>query len=245
VLNVIEDPAERLEALVEAHRYARRLLVVSALIQETVATERAAVYADGVLTQRGTFQKFYEQHELQQFLEDALETTVVPAGLGIFYAFRNPADQQDFLAARTRRVVNWAEVSARLGFVRPGPKKPRWAVLYEEHHELLDAFWALALELGRQPAAEEFPRYAELYDKVGTNKVAMRLLVDHGGGKDLESAGARRRNDLQVYLALANLRRRVPFGQLSPTLRLDIRTFFGECQAASGNRSVQSYPKSP
>jgi DNA phosphorothioation-associated putative methyltransferase len=232
VLNVIEDPAERLEALVDANRYARRLLVVSTLIQETVAMERAATFADGVLTKRGTFQKFYEQHELQQFLEDALETTVVPAGLGVFYAFRDPADQQDFLAARTRRTVNWAEISTRLGFARPGPKKPRWVVAYEENRELLDEFWALALELGRQPAAEEFLRYAELYERVGSTKAAMRLLVERGGGKDLELAGARRRNDLQVYLALANLRKRVPFSQLSSTLRLDIRTFFGDYQAA-------------
>ena len=120
VLNVIEDPAERLEALIDAYRLARRLLVVSALIQETVATDRAATFADGVLTRRGTFQKFYEQHELQQFLEDALETTVVPAGLGTFYAFRDPTDQQDFLSARTRRAVNWAEVSARLVLYAPG-----------------------------------------------------------------------------------------------------------------------------
>ena len=60
----------------------------------------------------------------------------------------------------------------------------------------------------------------------------MRLLVERGGGKDLETAGTRRRNDLQVYLALANLRKRVPLGQLSPTLRLDIRTFFGDYPAA-------------
>ena len=44
VLNVIEDPAERLEALVDAYRHARRLLVVSGLIQETVESDRAAQY---------------------------------------------------------------------------------------------------------------------------------------------------------------------------------------------------------
>ena len=48
VLNVIEDPAERLEALVDAFRHARRLLVVSALINETVDTERAERFGDGV-----------------------------------------------------------------------------------------------------------------------------------------------------------------------------------------------------
>ena len=36
VLNVIEDPAERLETLVDAFHYARRLLVVAGLIKETV-----------------------------------------------------------------------------------------------------------------------------------------------------------------------------------------------------------------
>jgi hypothetical protein len=42
VLNVIEDPGERLETIVEAFRHARRLLVVSALIRETVDTQSAA-----------------------------------------------------------------------------------------------------------------------------------------------------------------------------------------------------------
>ncbi|MCI0539596.1 MAG: DNA phosphorothioation-associated putative methyltransferase [Verrucomicrobiales bacterium] len=67
VLNVIEDPAERVEALVEAHRQATKLLVVSGLINETVDTARAKQYSDGVLTRANTFQKFFEQQELQQY----------------------------------------------------------------------------------------------------------------------------------------------------------------------------------
>jgi hypothetical protein len=50
VVNVIEDPAERLEALVDSYRHARRLLVASAMITETVDTGRATQYRDGVLT---------------------------------------------------------------------------------------------------------------------------------------------------------------------------------------------------
>jgi hypothetical protein len=61
VLNVIENPAERVEALVDAHRHARRLLVVSALIHETVDMARSRHYGDGVLTRANTFQKFFEQ----------------------------------------------------------------------------------------------------------------------------------------------------------------------------------------
>lgn len=92
VLNVIEDPAERLETLVDAFRHAQRLLVVAALIHETVDTGSARRYADGVLTRANTFQKFFEQQELQQYVEDALETTAVPVGLGIFYVFRDPVE---------------------------------------------------------------------------------------------------------------------------------------------------------
>jgi DNA phosphorothioation-associated putative methyltransferase len=82
VLNVIEDPAERLEALVDAYRHARRLLVISGLICETVERATAAVLGDGVLTKRNTFQKYFEQGELQQYIEDALDCTAVPVALG-------------------------------------------------------------------------------------------------------------------------------------------------------------------
>ncbi|MEO8132348.1 MAG: DNA phosphorothioation-associated putative methyltransferase, partial [Bryobacteraceae bacterium] len=78
VLNVIEDPAERLESLVDAYRHAGRLLVVSGLIQETVDTDSATAFRDGVLTKRHTFQKYFDQQELQQYIEDALDSTAVP-----------------------------------------------------------------------------------------------------------------------------------------------------------------------
>jgi len=302
VLNVIEDPAERLEALVDAYRRARRLLVVSALIQETVETDRAAQYRDGIVTRRNTFQKFFEQQELQQYIEDALDSTAVPVALGVFYVFRNPADQQDFLSARSRRAIDWTQISARLGlggprtiwkalydahkelldkfgkvalalgrfpvptefdrlaeldehlgsvkralraFVQGGavegfdwdeirvrfgigqPPKRRCEALYEEHRELLEGFWSLMLRLGRLPEPEEYPKTGELRGKVGSPKSALRIFVQKGGGEEVRRAAENRKRDLLVYVALANLRKKVPFGHLSQSLRFDIREFFG------------------
>lgn len=307
VVNVIEDPAERLEALVDAYRHARRLLVVSGLIQETVESERAAPYRDGILTRRNTFQKFFEQQELQQYIEDALDSTAVPVALGVFYVFRDPADQQDFLSARSRRAIDWTQISARLGlggprtmwkalydahkelldgfgkvalalgrfpaqaefaqlleveeqlgsakralraYVQGGaaegldwdeirvrfgigqPPKRRWEVLYEENRELLDGFWSLMLQLGRLPEPEEYPQTGELREKIGSPKVALRILVQKGGGDEVRQAAENRRRDLLVYVALANLRKRVPFGHLSQNLRFDIREFFGNYTVA-------------
>ena len=303
VVNVIEDPAERLEALVDAFRHTRRLLVVSAMIQQTMEIEPANRLHDGVLTQRNTFQKYFEQQELQQYIEDALETSAVPVSLGVFYVFRDPVEQQDFLSARTRRAIDWAQISSRLGlgapakdrweelygehkelldafgnlalqlghipnpeefsrlneareklgsekralraFIQGGgtkglewsdiaarfgiglPPKARWEVLYEANRELLDAFWRQALQLGRLPGAEEFPRYGEVIAAMGSAKRALSLFLRKGGGEELKQAEETRRNDLLVYVALANLRKRVPFGHLSGTLRSDIRAFFG------------------
>lgn len=310
VLNVIEDPAERLEALVDAYRHARRLLVVSGLIQETVETDRAAQYRDGIVTKRNTFQKFFEQQELQQYIEDALDSTAVPVALGIFYVFRNPTDQQDFLSARSRRAIDWTQISVRLGlggprtmwkslydahkelldgfgkvalalgrfpapaeferlpeleanlgsakralraFVQGGeaegldweeirvrfgigqPPKRRWEMLYEENRELLDGFWSLMLQLGRLPEPEEYPLTGELRQKVGSPKVALRIFIQKGGGEEVRQAAENRKRDLLVYVALANLRKKVPFGHLSQSLRFDIREFFGNYTAALQN----------
>jgi hypothetical protein len=303
VLNVIEDPAERLVTLVDAYRHTKRLLVVSALISETVEVGRAARLQDGVLTKRNTFQKFFEQQELQQYIEDALEATAVPVSLGIFYVFRNPTDQQDFLSARSRRVIDWSQITVRLGLGGPTrsqwktlydqnrelldtfgkfalalgrlphsgefeheqaiakqlgspkralrtyvlgsendkldwqqvaaqfgigqPAKTSWEVLYEENKELFDAFWERTLQLGRLPDYEEFPCLNAIADIIGSPKKAIRLFLRRGGDDALKKAAENRRNDLLVYVALANLRKRVPFGHLSGTLRRDIKEFFG------------------
>ena len=183
VLNVIEDPAERVETLVDAFRHARRLLVVSGLINETVDTNTARRFGDGVLTRSNTFQKYFEQQELQQYIEDALETTAVPVALGVFYVFRDPAEQQDFLSARSRRAIDWTQISARLGL--GGPKR-LWRALYEQHKELLDEFGRIALELGRMPAPAEFAGLGRVNDLLGSAKRGLRAFVQGGGAKGVE-----------------------------------------------------------
>ena len=58
------------------------------------------------------FQKFYQQQELQHYIEDALHMSAQPVALGIFYVFKDPKDHQDFVMARTRRPVDWHNISA-------------------------------------------------------------------------------------------------------------------------------------
>src|SRR5262249_32609449 len=133
----------------------------------------------------------------------------------------------DFISARTRRNIDWTQIASRLGVRVRTARKPRWEILYETHKELLDAFWAVMLQLGRIPAPVEFSRFSELREVLGSPKRALRIFVQRGGGQELQRAIENRRDELLVYVAMSNLRKRVPFGHLSMSLRLDIRTFFG------------------
>ena len=60
VLNVIERPPERAEALRRAYDLAKRVLAVAVMTGKGSGFE----HADGVLTSRGTFQRYFSQAEL-------------------------------------------------------------------------------------------------------------------------------------------------------------------------------------
>lgn len=238
VLNVIEDPAERLETLATAWRLTKRLLVVSALVGETRSDQnRGVTFNDGILTRRNTFQRYFGQQELQSYIEDALETSPVPVALGIFYVFRDPRDHQVFLQSRSRRMVEWNSVS--LGFTKPQrpPREPRAprpirADRFAEHQPLLEEFWSVVLSLGRVPIPQEFPRDSELCAAFGSEKRALRRLLMRGRQEMFDRAQAARKSDMLVYLASSNLRKVIPFLHLPESVRRDITVFFGTYKRA-------------
>jgi DNA phosphorothioation-associated putative methyltransferase len=102
VLNVIEDPNERREALTRAYGLARKVLAVSALLGGRAAEERYLAYGDGVLTSRSTFQKYFGHEELGEYIAAALGREPVSVGPGLFFVFRPDEDEQDFLEGRQR-----------------------------------------------------------------------------------------------------------------------------------------------
>src|SRR5262249_20655990 len=100
VLNVIEDRSERRAALAGAFALARKVLAAAALRGGGTAYEQHRLFRDGVLTTRGTFQKYFTQHELRAYLEDTLAREPIAVAPGVFFVFRDDAEEQRFLAAR-------------------------------------------------------------------------------------------------------------------------------------------------
>jgi hypothetical protein len=57
--------------------------------------------------------------------------------------------------------------------------------------------------LGRLPEPEEYPQTAELRQRIGFPKVALRIFIQKGGGDEVKKAAENRKRDLLVYVALA------------------------------------------
>ena len=246
VLNVIEKPAERIAVLVDAWAHARQALIVSTMISGKESYDYVREHSDGVLTSRNTFQKYFEPAEIQGLIESALESDAYPLGIGIYAVFKDPKAGQAFLASRTRRHIDWEQLSTRLGFLRP-KKRAGVVDLYETNKDLLDEFWTLALNLGRIPVAGEFARDAELRERVGGPKKVHRLFLDHYGPDTFEGARRQRKDDLLVYLAAAGFRKRIPLKHLDDTLQADLVSHFGGYRQAQeeGSRVLRSLGEPP
>jgi DNA phosphorothioation-associated putative methyltransferase len=241
VLNVIEKPAERIAVLVDAWAHAREALVISTMISGKESYDYVREHGDGVLTSRNTFQKYFEPAEIQGLIESALDSDAYPLGIGIYAVFKDPKAGQAFLAARTRRHIDWEQLSSRLGFLRP-KKRAGVVDLYETNKDLLDEFWTFALNLGRIPVAGEFAREAELKERVGGPKKVHRLFLDHYGPDTFEAARKQRKDDLIVYLAAAGFRKRIPLKNLDDALQADLVSHFGGYRQAQeeGTRLLMS-----
>jgi DNA phosphorothioation-associated putative methyltransferase len=214
VINVVEDPRERAATLRAAWGLCRHVLIASAQVLVAGRGKDPVEFGDGVLTNRGTFQKFYEQGELKAYLEEQLEVEAIPAAVGVFYLFKDEGRREQFLSNRFhRRII--------------APRRRIAKLRFEEARELLDPFIARVLDLGRLPDAEECPRAAELIERFGSLKRAYAFVERETETDLLEEAGRRRREDLLVYLALARFRKRPPVSSLPATLQRDMRVFFG------------------
>jgi DNA phosphorothioation-associated putative methyltransferase len=250
VVNVIEDAAERVDAIAQAAALARRVLAVSVMLISSDVT--GVPYRDGLLTSRSTFQKYFSQGEFKDYLEQVLQTQVVMGGPGIALAFIDKDWEQRYLAARYRRrdlATRILAIEARRRTIErraplekttrvprepkpPRPPRPQRLtneqLLLQTAAPVLDRLWALTLDLGRWPDANEVPDLASIQDAVASLARAKALLTKHYDGNELASASQARKDDVLLFLASQQFRRRPPYRSLEERLQRDIKSFFGD-----------------
>ena len=214
VLNVIEDREERDSALRRAWELCTKVLVVAARVNVDGCGYSQVEYGDGVVTGIGTFQKYYTQAELKEYLESLLSEEAIPAAIGIFYVFKDAALQQDFLSRRYRRRAS-------------APRTTVSEKRFEENRELLEPFMARIADLGRLPETDEYEAHSEVVEALGSARRAFALIKRVTPIENWDEIRRRRREDLLVYLALARFRRRPQISKLPLHLQRDIREFLG------------------
>ncbi len=106
VLNVIEGSEERSEALQKAFNYARQCLAVSIILIGKGDLSNARPYKDGFVTSRNTFQKYYSQAEIRDFIYETTGTKPIAAGPGVFFTFKDEVAEQRFFSADRSAFAN-------------------------------------------------------------------------------------------------------------------------------------------
>lgn len=221
VVNVIEDPTERTETLRQAWARARRVLIVAARVDFMAPIEEAEKFNDGVLTGLGTFQKFFTQPELRDWIDDTLDVLSVAAAPGIFFVFRTEEDRQRYSSTLFRR-----RLAAPIGRISDE--------LFDAHRELLDPLVEFFENRGRIPEPDELAGSAQLIEVFGSLARAFRVVRNATGDLRWNEIEDQRRDDLLLYLAMQRFRKRPRFSELPLELRKDVRAFFGTYKATCG-----------
>lgn len=222
VVNVIENPNERIDALRDAWRISRKALIVSArLISEERSVTRGRPKGDGYVTGHDTFQKFYTQSELRAWIDSNLEVESIAVAPGVFVIFRNDEDANEYIIKNRRRRFYAVKVS-------------RADKIYEDHRELLDELIKFFQNRGRLPRRDEdLSLQNRLKENIGGIKRAWNVITKVAEDTDWKEISKIRKEDLLVDLALLKLNRRPNFMALPSPTRNDIKEFFGSYKQAT------------
>jgi DNA phosphorothioation-associated putative methyltransferase len=215
VINVIERPLEREEALRSAWLLAEDLLVVSARMTWDARDLVGPPMADGLVTRTGTFQKFYEHTELSDWIEQTLDVKPHAAAPGIFYVFRDEASAQRFVASRVYSYRPRVTIDPHMQ--------------YEANAQTLAPLLKFMQAHARPPKPGELvvEEHKDIREAMGSLGRAQRLIRTVTEDEYWDQVRAHRRAELLIYVALSRFGRRPKFSQLDRSLAIDLRNLFG------------------
>lgn len=244
VINVIEDPAERIDAITKAFGLARTVMSIGVMLYG--GDHAGKPYRDGFLTSRNTFQKYFSQSELKDYIEQALQRNVFMVGPGVAFVFAETEAEQRFCAGRYRRtnvarrlLTTRAPRPVRENVIRKAEaREPRPTRHSREKRNsaavqtLLDELWATTLDLGRRPEADEVTNLAAIDADLGGLPKALRLIDHHYDHTLLEAAAEARADDVRLLMATQQFAKRPAYRHLEQRLQRDIKAFFGDYRSA-------------
>ncbi|MDE3269978.1 MAG: DNA phosphorothioation-associated putative methyltransferase [Pseudomonadota bacterium] len=228
VINVIENPDERITVLKDAFALAQLCLIVAAQTK-SAAISGATAFNDGCVTKRNTFQKYYGQSELRELLQQVLSVAPYSAGPGIFYVFKDEQARNAYLAVRydSTRLLRFN--SNRMRQHQPVQK------LREQRLQNSAAVGRLIDWVSmhaRFPSEFEFPALGKVLALGVSHKFLQEWVFANLDQEVLATARKIRQQDILLMLALTRFDGRPKFSALPDSTKHDIKSFFTSYQKA-------------
>ena len=225
VINVIDRPEERRDVIQAAWDLSTRVLLVSARLEYEQDESHSVPRGDGWITSKGTFQKFYSQHELSEFLDSTIDTPFDAVAPGVYAAFRDPSLRQEWKALRMRT-----------------PSSPRLSSKsmkqLEENREILEPMIDFVLRRGRLPQGEELDDFAQVVAVFGSPKVAFQVVARATDRQAWQASAASRSIELLAFLAIAQFDQIDRMGKLPLALQRDVRAHYGSFKSAHSKATM-------
>jgi DNA phosphorothioation-associated putative methyltransferase len=217
VLNVIEDAEERTKTLRDAFQLAKRVLIVSVRVDRSLG--ETTEFADGWITNLGSFQKIYSQSEFQAYVYSILGLRPQMASLGIAYVFKDETAESEYLA--------------NISISQPRLERIDQLRRFSEN-EFGKRYLQQARELGRLPLLQEVSDFRRLQDQFGSQQRIERLASNLLEATDLQDARECKRDDILTFAAMIRLRglKVPPFRKLPLETQADIRALWPSYKAA-------------
>jgi DNA phosphorothioation-associated putative methyltransferase len=192
---------------------AKSVLVVAARLTFEKNEATHDEFADGCLTGRGTFQKFYTQDELRDWVKATLAAEPVSAAPGVLLVFRDSAARLRYEASRWRRraTIPGQQLSDKV---------------FEANERLLEPLMAFVADRGRLPDTTELPESVQICQEFGSLKRAFGVITHATGSEKWDRIHEQRKTDLMVYLALDRFGGRPKFTELPQELQWDVKALF-------------------
>lgn len=215
VLNAIENHQERTETLRRAWVLSRRALVITVRTTAEQHKVSGRPFADGVLTQRATFQHLFDAAELRHLVVEVLNGHTLPIRPGQVVAYRDRMHALEHIAARYGSTATATRGSGL------------------DATETLEVACAWLQRRGRPPIEEEDASWTlaavEHFGSTRAAAAAGERLLTPGC---VEGALKRLRDNTTLLLALDTFHGRTPAPDLPRSLLADARATFPSARAA-------------
>jgi len=221
VLNVIEEPTERVKVLKTAWSFTQKVLLISARTN-LEKHDLGKKYLDGFISSRNTFQKFYTQNELFKLINRNLGTKPVAIAPGVFFAFKDESMKYKYLSQNLFSTT-----------FSPEDIKLKYKNINEQTVPLLQELKKFFCNRGRVPRVEDIPETWHLYIQYfGSIKRALTVIKKAEPIYWFEDTIQNKKNDLLVLLAGMIFSSRPKFSDLPGLIQRDIKALFSSYKNA-------------